>query len=55
MSITDRFGHTDIIRALVSAGADLRATNPDGYTALYLAESKNQAAAAAVLRELGAG
>lgn len=48
------FGHTDIIRALVSAGADLHATNPDGYTALSLAESKNQASAAAVLHELGA-
>lgn len=54
LMVAAMFGHTDIIRALVAAGADMHASNPDGYTALYLAESKNQPTAAALLRELGA-
>jgi ankyrin repeat protein len=50
-----RLGRTDVIPALLHAGADLTARDPRGYTALILASYNGHAEATRLLLEHGAG
>jgi ankyrin repeat protein len=49
-----RLGRTDVLPALLVAGADIEAHDPKGYTALILASYNGQAAATELLLKHGA-
>jgi len=48
-----RYGHDDICRVLIASGADLKAKDQDGKTALMLAIQFNHNDVVRVLKEAG--
>jgi ankyrin repeat protein len=49
-----RFGHDDVVRALIERGADLKPKNKEGQTALMLAVKNGHDDVVKILKEAGA-